>query len=78
MHLHLLCATSHNTRGLDLAEQSTRAEGAQSTELLTQAMTAFRSALEVYTPEVFPAYHEMVQANLAKTEDQLKGTKAPH
>jgi tetratricopeptide (TPR) repeat protein len=71
-------ATTQNNLGLALADQSTRAEGAQSTELLTQAMTAFRNALEVYTPEVFPAYHEMVQANLAKTEEQLKGTKAPH
>jgi hypothetical protein len=44
---------------------------------LAQAVAAYRRALEVYTPEVFPAYHARVQANLAKAEDLLEQTKAP-
>jgi hypothetical protein len=44
--------------------------------LLAQAVAAYRSALEVYTHEVFPAYRELVQANLAKADDLLEQMEA--
>jgi hypothetical protein len=68
--------TQHNL-GAALKEQAIRTGGAQATELLAQAVAAYRRALEVYTPEVFPAYHTRVQANLTKAEDLLEQTKAP-
>jgi hypothetical protein len=61
----------------------------QLNEHLTEAITAYRNALEVYTrerlpqdtgprpPEGFPAYHVRVEANLAKAEDLLEQAKAP-
>jgi hypothetical protein len=64
--------------GAALKEQAIRSGGAQGTELLAQAVTAYRSALEVYTREVSPAYHELVEANLAEAENRLIQTKDPH
>jgi len=53
-----------NNLGIALQNQGIRTGGAQGTELLAQAVAAYRSALEVYTREVFPAYYERVRQNL--------------
>ena len=75
--LGVLRAESQDGLGNALQEQGIRAGGAQGTELLAQAVAAYRAALEVYTPEAFPADHQRVQANLAKAEGQLKRAQAP-
>ena len=65
-------AETQNRLGVALQEQAIRTGGSKRAELLAQAVAAYRSALEVYTHEVFPAYHELVQANLAKAEDLFR------
>jgi hypothetical protein len=44
---------------------------------LEEAVIAFRAALEVFTPEGSPRYHEMAQANLARVQSLLaeRGTE---
>ena len=59
-------AMTQNNLGIALQEQGIRTGGAQGTELLAQAVDAYRSALEVYTREVFPSYYELVRKNLDK------------
>ena len=58
------------------AELGIREEGKAANEHLTDAITAYRNALEVaayhcalevYAPESFSAYHVRVEANLAKS-----------
>jgi hypothetical protein len=55
---------SQNNLASALQEQGIRTGGAQGTELLAQAVDAYRNALEVYTREVFPSYYELVPAKL--------------
>ena len=39
---------------------------------MAQAVAAYCCALEVYTPEGFPAYHVRVEANLAQSDTHVK------
>jgi hypothetical protein len=66
---------TQNNLGNALSDQGIRTGGAQGTELLAQAVDAYRSALEVYTREVFPSYYELVQQNLDKAEAPLAQAK---
>src|SRR5271166_2626631 len=64
-------AMTQNNLASALKKQGIRTGGAHGTELLAQAVDAYRSALEVYTREVFPSYHEQVQQNLDRAEALL-------
>jgi hypothetical protein len=48
-----------------------RTEGTKSAELLAQAVTAYRSALEVYSAEPFPLQHEQTEKQLKECERLL-------
>ncbi len=72
-------ALNQNNLGLALADQVDQTEGAKSSELLAQAVSAYRSALEVYTREQFPQDWAMTQNNLssalADQADRTEGAK---
>jgi tetratricopeptide (TPR) repeat protein len=53
--------------GNALQPQGLRIGGSQGNELLAQAVAAYRCALEVYTPEGFPAYHVRVEAKFGES-----------
>ena len=55
---------TQNNLGIALKEQAIRSEGAQGTELLSQAVAAYRSALEVHTREQLPQDWARTQNNL--------------
>ena len=55
---------TQNNLGLALWDQAARTEGAKGAELLAQAVTAYRSALEVCTREQLPQDWAMTQNNL--------------
>jgi hypothetical protein len=40
--------------------------------LLGEAVAAYQAALEIFSAEHFPAFHEQVQANLGRALDQLR------
>lgn len=48
--------------------------GAEGARLLGEAVAACRAALEVFSAAHFPAYHEVVQANLARALQDLEQT----
>jgi hypothetical protein len=48
--------------------QAARTEGPKGAELLAQAVSAYRSALEVYSAEAFPLDHDRVQQQLKECE----------
>ena len=58
---------TQNNLGNALKEQAIRSEGALGTELLAQAVAAYRSALEVRTREQLPQNWAMTQNNLGLT-----------
>jgi hypothetical protein len=49
-------AATQNNLGVALWDQANRPEGLKGVELLAQAVSAFGSALEVYTREQLPQY----------------------
>ena len=55
---------TQNNLGATLSDQAARTEGAKGTELLAQAVSAYRSALEVSTREQLPQDWAMTQNNL--------------
>jgi hypothetical protein len=59
-----------------LVQQAERTEGAKSMELLGQAVTAYHSALKVFTREAFPVYHQVLGQNLENAQKLLGQTKA--
>jgi hypothetical protein len=61
-------AQTQNNLGNALRDQAARTKGTRGAELLAEAVAAHRSALEVYSAEDFPLYHE-------QTEKQLKECK---
>ena len=58
--MHRLLASVRNLPGSDLS----------------QALAAYRGALEVYTRETFPFYHERVEQALDKTEALLRQARS--
>jgi hypothetical protein len=68
-------AATQNNLGVALRDQAARTEGAKGAELLAQAVSAFRSCLEIYTAEIFPFYHERAQEQLKECERLLTQTK---
>jgi len=68
-------AMTQNNLASALKKQGIRTGGAHGTELLAQAVDAYRSALEVYTREVFPSYYELVRKNLDKAATLLAQAK---
>ena len=55
---------TQNNLGIALWDQAARTEGAKGAELLAQAVSAYRSALEVRTREQLPQDWAMTQNNL--------------
>jgi hypothetical protein len=68
-------ATTQSNLGLALWDQAARTQGTKSTELLAQAVAAFQSALEVYSAEAFPFYHEKTEKQLKECESLLTRAK---
>jgi hypothetical protein len=66
---------THDSLGMALRDPGIRTGGAQGTELLGQAVVAYRSALEVFAPKAFPTYHDQVQRRLDACELLLKQAK---
>ena len=66
---------TQNNLGIALWDQAARTEGAKGTERLAQAVTAYRSALEVYSAEAFPFYHEQTEKQLKECESLLTQAK---
>jgi hypothetical protein len=61
-----------------LRKQGIRSGGKEGTELLAQAMAAYRSALEIYTREQMPQNWAMTQNNLGTAlSDQAARTEGP-
>jgi hypothetical protein len=58
--------------GNALREEGARVKGVKAIGFLTESVTAYHSALEVYTREVFQFYHERVEQNLGKAEELLQ------
>ena len=58
-------ATTQNNLAVALQQQGTRTQGAEGKNLLAQAVTAYRSALEVRTRADHPVDWAMTQHNLA-------------
>jgi tetratricopeptide (TPR) repeat protein len=73
-------ATTQNNLGNALYEQGIRTRGAEATELLTQAVAAYRSALEVFTKTDLPQSWAATQNNLVSAlwtlGDQLEGEES--
>jgi hypothetical protein len=59
---------TQNNLGITLWAQAARTEGPKGAELLAQAVSAYRSALEVYSAEAFPLDHDRVQQQLKECE----------
>ena len=55
---------TQNNLGVALRDQAARTEGPKGAELLAQAVSAYRSALEVYTREQLPQDWAVTQNNL--------------
>ncbi|MDR4495742.1 MAG: hypothetical protein R3B74_15275 [Nitrospirales bacterium] len=53
--------------GNALADQGTRASGADSLRLLTEAVTAYQAALEIFTRDTLPQDWARTQMNLGLT-----------
>jgi hypothetical protein len=64
-----------NNLGNALWAQATRTEGTKGADLLAQAVSAYRSALEVYSAEAFPFYHEQIEKQLKECERLLTQAK---
>jgi tetratricopeptide (TPR) repeat protein len=60
-------AMTENNLGNALSVQATRRSGAQATDLLAQAVQAYRAALEVYTKANLPQDWAATQINLGRT-----------
>jgi hypothetical protein len=69
-------AETQNNLGGALKEQGIRTAGAKGTELLIQAVAAYRSCLEIYTAEAFPFFHERMQEQLKECERLLTEAQA--
>jgi hypothetical protein len=67
---------TQNNLGGALKEQGIRTAGAKGTELLIQAVAAYRSCLEIYTAEAFPFFHERMQEQLKECERLLTEAQA--
>jgi hypothetical protein len=61
--------------GNALRHQADRTEGAKGAELLGQAVAAYQSALEVYSAEAFPFYHDQTEKQLKECEKLLTQAK---
>ncbi len=59
-------AMTQNNLGTALLEQGKRTAGEAGAGLLAAAVKAYRSALEVFTMELAPHYHALVQQNLER------------
>jgi hypothetical protein len=68
-------ATTQNNLGIALRDEAARTEGIKGAELLAQAVTAFRSALEVYSAEAFPLQHQHTEEQLKECESLLTQAK---
>ncbi len=60
-----LWATHQNNLGIALADQANRTNGARSTDLLEEAVTAYRAALQIRTKHRFPNDWSQTQQNLS-------------
>ena len=65
-------AMTQNNLGNALRDQGTRTGGAEGARLLAEAVAAYRAALEVFSAEHFPAYHEIAQRNLEEAPELLE------
>jgi len=71
-------AITQDNLGSALRDQAARTEGAKGEELLAQAVTAYRSALEVRTREQLPQDWATTQNNLAiALRDQAAQAEGP-
>ena len=61
-------ATTQNNLAGALQRQGSRSQGAEGADLLAQAVTAYRNALEVYTRADHPVDWAMTQYNIAICE----------
>ena len=61
-------AATQNNLAAALSEQGTRTDGAKGADLLAQAVTAYRAALEVRTRDDHPVQWAMPQENIASAE----------
>jgi hypothetical protein len=68
-------AQTENNLGSVLCDQAARTEGTKAAELLSQAVTAYRSALEVFSAEAFPLFHEKTGKQLKECERLLTQAK---
>ena len=69
---------TQNNLGIALWDQAARTEGPKGAELLAQAVSAYRSALEVRTREQLPQDWAMTQNNLGVALwDQAARTEGP-
>jgi hypothetical protein len=66
---------TQNNLAIALRAQADRTEGPKGAELLAQAVSAYRSALEIYSAEAFPLYHEQTEKQLKECERLLTQTK---
>jgi len=62
---------TQNNLGIALRVQAERSEGADAVRLLREAAAAHRAALEIWTPNEFPHYHDLATTNLANAEEAL-------
>ena len=77
-HLPQDWAVTQNNLGVALRAHADRTEGPKGTELLAQAVSAYRSALEVRTREQLPQDWAMTQNNLGVVLwDQAARTEGP-
>ena len=58
-----------------LSDQAARTEGPKGAELFAQALIAYRRALEVYSAEAFPLFHEKTEKQLKECESLLTQAK---
>ena len=69
---------TQNNLGNALSDQANRTEGTKGVELLAQAVTAYRSALEVRTREQLPQDWAQTQSNLGNAlRHQAARTEGP-
>jgi len=66
---------TQNNLGTALSDQAARTQGAKGAEILAQAATTYRSALEVYSAEAFPLDHERTEKQLKECERLLAQAK---
>ena len=62
---------TENNLGTALEDQGRRRDGEEGVRLLTEAVDAYRSALQVYTREEFPQAWSMTEDNLGNVLSEI-------